>query len=270
MNILLTLVIFYIGAALGSFLSVVVHRTRHNMPGILVGRSLCPHCKHQLNALDLAPIFSYLFLSGRCRYCQTKITPHYLFLEIVTGLVLAALYLKFPFTIFTLTAPYTIFDATLFWEFLRYALISLTLLAIFFYDLFYQEIPDVFSLTGIMFALLGNIALTSPSPIEFVIGAAAGGAFFLLQLLISRGSWVGMGDVILGIFMGTILGWKLLIVALFLSYISGTIISLWLLAANKATRKTKIPFAPFLVTGTILAILFGNQILNWYLGSILI
>ncbi len=270
MNIFLTLVIFYVGAALGSFLSVIVHRTHHNMPGILVGRSLCPNCKHQLNTLDLFPILSYVFFAGKCRYCHAKIAPHYLFLEIVTGIVLAALYLKFPFAIFTLTAPYTIFDTALLWEFLRYALISLTLLAIFFYDLLYQEIPDAFSLTGIMLALLGNITLTSPGFTEVAIGAGVGGAFFLIQLLISRGSWVGMGDVILGILMGTVLGWKLLIVALFISYISGTIISLWLLAANKATRKTKIPFAPFLVTGTILAILFGQQLLDWYLNSILV
>lgn len=270
MNIFLTLVMFYAGAALGSFLSVLVYRTRYNMPGILAGRSLCPHCKHQLNILDLLPIFSYLFSSGRCRHCNKKIAPHYLFLEIITGIVFAALFLKFPFIMYTLSAPYTIFDPSLLWEFLRYALVSLTLLAIFFYDLLYQEIPDVFSLTGITFALLGNIALTSPTPMEFVIGAAAGGAFFLIQLLVSRGAWVGMGDVILGIFMGIVLGWKLLIIALFFSYISGTIISLWLLAAKKATRKTKIPFAPFLVTGTILAILFGQQLLDWYLNSILI
>lgn len=261
--------IFYIGAALGSFLSVLVHRTRHQLPGILLGRSSCPNCKHSLVAVDLLPIVSYIVQWGRCRYCKKRIMPHYLFLEITTGMVLAALYLKFPFFIYILAAPYASFDPALLWEFLRYALISLTLLAIFFYDLLYREIPDIFSLTGIMFALLGNIALTAPSFTDFTIGAAAGGLFFGIQLLISRGAWVGSGDIILGIFMGTILGWKLLLVALFFSYIIGTIISLWLLATKRATRKTKIPFAPFLVTGTILAILFGNQLLDWYMNSIL-
>ncbi len=270
MNIFLALIIFYAGAALGSFISVVVYRTKHKLPGIFVGRSACPHCKQQLAVVDLLPIVSYLTLGGRCRYCKESLAPHYLLLEIVTGLVMAALYLKFPFVLYTMTAPYTLFDATLLWEFLRYGLVSLVLLGIFFFDLMYQEIPDSFSLTGIVLALLGNIALTSPSILDLTIGAAAGGLFFYLQLLVSRGTWVGTGDIILGILMGTLLGWKLLLIALFLSYIIGAVVSLWLLAAKKATRKTKIPFAPFLVTGTILTILFGQQLLNWYMSAIYI
>lgn len=270
MNILVTLAIFYIGAAFGSFISVLVHRTRHRIPGIFLGRSICPHCKHSLVAVDLLPIASYLALWGRCRYCKKRIMPHYLFLEIITGIVFAALYIKFPFVTFGISATFMDIDAMLFWEFLRYTLTSIMLLAIFFYDLLYQEIPDSFSITGMLFALLGNIALTSPPPLDFVIGAAAGASFFLAQILISRGKWVGTGDVLVGILMGIILGWKLLIVALFLSYIAGTIISFWLIASKMATRKTQIPFAPFLVTGTILTILFGNQIVDWYLNSILI
>lgn len=270
MNIFLTLVIFYVGAAFGSFLSVIVQRTQRKMSGILAGRSACLHCKHQLGVMDLMPIVSYLILWGKCRYCKKAIAPHYILMELITGIVFAALYLVFPFFIYTITSPYTAFSTPLLWEFLRYGVLSLILLAIFLYDLLFQEIPDSFSLTGILFALLGNIALTSPPPLDFVIGATAGFLFFFLQLIVSRGAWVGSGDVLLGILMGMILGWKLLIVALFLSYIIGTFVSIWLLAAKKATRKTKIPFAPFLVTGTILAILFGNQIINWYVNTLLV
>lgn len=270
MNIFLTLIIFYIGAAFGSFLSVIVQRTQRKMSGILVGRSVCLHCKHQLGAMDLIPIVSYLVLWGKCRYCKKSIAPHYILMELITGIVVMGLYLVFPFFTYTAVSPYTSFSTPLFWEFLRYGILSLVLLAIFFYDLLFQEIPDSFSLTGILVALLGNIALTSPPPLDFVIGATAGFLFFFIQILISRGAWVGSGDALLGILMGMILGWKLLIVALFLSYIIGTFVSIWLLAAKKATRKTKIPFAPFLVTGTILAILFGNQIVSWYVSTLLV
>ncbi len=264
MNIFLTIVIFYIGAALGSFLSVLIYRTRHGLSGIVAGRSTCPYCKKQLIAIDLLPIVNYLILRGRCRHCKEKIAPHYLLLELITGLTLGALYLKFPFLTYLNEAPYMNFDLQLLWDFARYALVSIMLMAIFFYDLLYKEIPDMYSYFAIIIVVAGNIYTGTPALTEFIIGGAVGAIFFLAQILVSKGKWVGSGDVILGMLMGLMLGWKQLLIALFISYVIGAIISIWLLAAKKATKKTQIPFAPFLVTGTILTILFGNLILDWY------
>ncbi len=269
MNIFFTILVFYAGSCIGSFLSVLIHRIRSNKPGIIFGRSGCPSCSKPLMALDLIPIISYLTLQGRCRYCKKAISPHYFFIEIVTGITFAALYLNFPFIIFSSQAPFSEMSTILMQEYIKYGLLSVTLLAIFFYDLLYKEIPDIFSYTGIAIAVIGNIFTGTPTLYEFAVGGAAGAVFFLTQLVISRGTWIGSGDVILGMLMGITLGWKHLIIALFISYLIGTIISIWLLAAKKATRKTQIPFAPFLVTGTILTILFGDTILSWYLSSML-
>lgn len=269
MNIFITILAFYAGSCIGSFLSVVIHRIRSNKPGIILGRSACPSCSKPLLTLDLIPIVSYIALQGRCRYCQKAISPHYFFIEILTGITFAAIYLNFPFITFGSQVPYTEFHLAFAQEFIKYGLLSVTLLAIFFYDLLYKEIPDIFSYVGIAIAVIGNIFTGTPTLYEFAIGGAVGALFFLTQLVISKGTWVGSGDVILGMLMGITLGWKHLIIALFISYLIGTIISIWLLAAKKATRKTQIPFAPFLVTGTILTILFGDTLLNWYLSSIL-
>lgn len=270
MNILIGLVLFYFGAALGSFLSVVIYRTRHEIAGIFFGRSQCPHCKKNLIAIDLIPVASYLALGGKCRYCKAKISPSYISMELISGLVCMLMYLKFPFLSFEFSSVFPSFSPIVLIEFIKYELVSLSLLAILFYDLLYQEIPDVFSYIGIGVALIGNLVTGEPIAQEYITGAAFGALFFEIQFLISKGKWVGAGDVILGLFMGIILGWKLLIVALFIAYILGTIFSVGLLVSKKVSLKSKIPFAPFLVTGTILSVLFGSQIIDWYLRLILI
>lgn len=268
MIILATLVVFFFGTAMGSFLSVIIHRTHANLPGIFFGNSMCPHCKHQLAFFDLIPVLSFLFLKGTCRYCHKKIARHYIGIELITGITLAALYLRFPFLSFSGDPVLARFDFPILFEFLRAIFISLTLLSIFFYDLLYQEIPDVFSFVVMLLALIFNLVLGTPTIQEFILGSAAGAIFFQLQIYVSKGKWVGTGDVLVGTAMGLILGWQLLIVALFISYLCGALISTSLMIAKKANLKTKIPFAPFLVTGTILTMLFGNQLLQWYLGLI--
>lgn len=270
MTSLISLAVFYIGAALGSFLSVVIYRIHKNESGIILGRSHCTKCKQLLIGMDLMPIASYLMLSGKCRYCKEKISPHYLTIELLTGIVLAALYVKFPFIELATQIPSAEIQWTYLIEFIRFGLASLILIAIFFYDFLYQEIPDIFTYAGIAVALLGNIITGSLSPTLYIPGAALGALFFEVQLLISRGKWIGSGDVILGILMGILLGWQALIVALFIAYFLGSAVSLYLLALKKVDRKSKIPFAPFLVTGTIMTLLFGKGIIDWYLGALIV
>lgn len=253
MDIFLAVILFYVGAGLGSFLSVVIYRTRHELSGIFFGRSQCTHCKKLLVGIDLIPIISYLAFRGRCRHCKESISPMYIWIEIVTGLITMLLFLKYSFT----------------FDFFRYELISISLIAIFFYDLLYQEIPDIFTYTGILLALVGNLVSGTPLPQNYITGAAVGAIFFELQLLISKGRWVGTGDVILGLLMGIILGWEKLIAALFVAYLIGATFSIWLLLTKKVSRDSKIPFAPFLVTGTILSVLFGSRMIEWYLRVLL-
>lgn len=138
------------------------------------------------------------------------------------------------------------------------------IIAIAWYDGLFQEIPDIFSIVGILVALTGNLLIWKIQIGEMGIGALIGFLFFEIQWLLSKGKWIGEGDIFLGILMGIFLGWKSLLVALFFAYMTGAMIGLTLLLQKKAHAKTAIPFGPFLMAGTIFAMFFGDNIVHWY------
>ena len=252
------------GIIVGSFLSVVIPRIKKNEKGIVLGRSRCPHCKHQLGAGELIPIASYIFQKGLCRNCKQKISPFYPSIEILTAVFFALIFIKFnPFTeeIFNVGTKEIALRITMLGIAFIYAGI---LVATFFYDLLYMEIPDKILIPGIIFALTATISPLSPHLIDALIGASIPVIFFGLQIFISKGKWIGGGDIRIGAFMGLILGYKGVLLALFLSYIIGAIISSFLLLTKKTTLKTQIPFGPFLAMGTMITFLFRDEILNWY------
>lgn len=248
-----TLAFFLLGTVVGSFLSVLIHRTNSKEKGIVTGRSFCPHCKVQLKAYDMIPLFSYMFLKGKCRSCNKSISVHYFFLELLTGLVFAFTFLNFNFT--QSVDPLV----TIFW-----LLIFSLGIAIFFYDLKFQEIPLSYSIPLIVLGALGSYFVIGNTITDILIGAAVGKLFFSVQYWVSKGAWVGLGDSDLGLALGLILGGKYLIVALLLSYILASLVSIFLLATKKATRKTKIAFGPFLVIGLYATALYGQPIAEWY------
>lgn len=241
--------VFFLGASLGSFFSVVIYRVRNGKSGIISGRSFCPNCKKKLHWFQLIPVFSYLFSGGKCYFGKEKIPKFYLAIEVFTGILFLLAFLDFT------NLKFLIFHLIIF------SFLSL----IFFYDYLYQEIPDRFSLPAIIFAFLGNFLLESNLTItEMLIGALIIGGFFFLQFVISKGKWVGGGDIRLGALMGIFLGWKLGLVALISAYIIGSIFGIGLVISKKLDRKSAIAFGPFLVLGTIIAFFYGEKILNWY------
>lgn len=274
MNIFLTLILFYIGAAIGSFLSVVIYRHKHNKKGIFTGRSSCPHCGTALAALDLIPIFSFTAFKGRCRYCRKQISPHYIFIELLTGLVFSLLYWKITFMSFGDIAPYMTFEWGGFFAYLYAAALGSLLMAIFFYDLLYKEIPNIFTYPGIVLGILAAVfgeviafnypAMLFPTIKEILYGLVIAFVVFEGQRLLSKGKWIGLGDSILAYLMAIMLGWKFFVIAIFSAYTFGTIYGLILIATKKATLKSAIPFGPFLVIGTLTAICFGESILALY------
>lgn len=159
--------------------------------------------------------------------------------------------------------PY-FFDSIAAIKFFLYALDGILLIGIFFHDLQYTKIPDIFIWPFIIVSLANNIFNKSSSFPELLIAFVIALVFFGGQRLVSKGNWLGEGDVYMGIGMALLFGWKLLIVAIVLTYIVGGIIGLILLAMKKVDRKSKIPFAPFMVFGTLATILYGQEILNWY------
>lgn len=263
MSFLISIFIFILGASLGSFLSVVIHRTENKKKGMVLGRSQCPHCKKNLQTIDLVPVLNYIYLKGKCRYCHKPIAPHYFFLELSAGLILLLVYLKFPF--FMEENGLTTLNSTAALSFLFYGVDSMLLIGIFFYDLQYLKIPDIFLYPFIVSSLFGSLALHTSSEISLGVALVISLIFFGGQRLISKGLWLGEGDVYLGAGMALLFGWQLFLISIVLTYVSGAIISLVLLASKKADGKTKIAFAPFMVFGTFITMFYGEQILNWYL-----
>ncbi|MAF13474.1 MAG: prepilin peptidase [Parcubacteria group bacterium] len=241
------LIIFLFGLASGSFLNVVILRLG-TKKSFLGGRSHCPNCKKIISWYDNIPVLSFLILKARCRQCDKKISWQYLVIEIATALIFVLLYFNFGLS----------------FKFFSYVVFVSFLIIIFVYDLKHYLILDKVSLPAMVVAFVANLIL-GLSLFNLIIGALIGGGFFAAQYFISKGKWVGGGDIRLGILMGLILGWQLLLVALFLAYLIGAIFGLSLIALNKKKMSSQVPFGPFLTVATLVSLIYGQVILNWYL-----
>lgn len=258
---MITIIIILLGLIVGSFLNCLIYRLEKG-EGFLKGRSYCPLCQHALNWQDLIPVLSFLILLGKCRYCQKRISWQYPLVEISTGLLFTLIFATFGW-------PLSIF----------YFLISIFLVIIFVYDLKHYLIPDkviypAVATAGIyhLIRLLGEL-LGEDSPLQVwrglsspALSAFGAAAFFLAIVLLSRGRWMGAGDIKLAFLMGLILGFPNILVALFLAFFWGAIIGVGLIISGKKNLKSEVPFGPFLIAGTFFALFWGEKIMNWYLN----
>ena len=256
-KIFFQIVIFLLGLIVGSFLNCIIWRISVKK-SFLKGRSICPKCKHQLTFFNLIPLFSFLILKGKCRYCKKKISWQYPLVELATGLIFLLISILFWNNI-----PLMVF-LTIIFSFL---------IIIFVHDLKHLIIPDNVLLPAIIIAGLyrifeGLFIIKSYSSLYYLLSMAVPCGFFLLIYIFSKGKWIGFGDVKLAILLGLILGWPNILVGLFLSYLIGGIIGTGLVIFSKKHMKSEVPFAPFLIAGTMIAAFFGTPILNWYLGLI--
>ena len=256
------LIIFIFGLVVGSFLNCLIYRlalpsfSLKNLGG-LRGRSFCPNCQHTLNWQDLIPLFSFIILKGKCRYCQQPISWQYPLVELATGIL------------FILVVFYTSPNLLLTSYFL---LVTCFLIIIFVYDLKYYIIPDKIIYPVIILALIFNLQFLISKQFSIfnysILSALGAAIFFLAIVLISRGKWMGVGDIKLAFFMGLFLGFPNVLVALFSAIFLGAIIGLGLVISGQKTLKSEVPFGPFLVTGIFVALFWGQQIINWYLNLI--
>jgi len=244
--------IFVLGLAIGSFLNVVIFRLAKGK-SFLKGRSYCPKCKHQLGAKDLIPLFSFIFQKSRCRYCKKKISSLYPLVELAAGLTFLLVYFNFGLSLKSLV----------------YIIYSCFLIIIFVYDLRHHLILDKVTIPAIIIAFLASFFL-KVSFFSILFGAIIGGGFFFIQFAASRGKWIGGGDIRLGVLMGLILGWEKLIVALVIAYLSGALVALMFLITKKKGLKSKLPFGTFLSLGTFVTLLYGSQMIDWYLSGALV
>jgi len=257
------IIVFIFGLIFGSFLNCIVCRLSKN-EGFLYGSSYCPNCKHSLSFFDLIPLLSYLFLKGKCRYCGKKISWQYPLVELMTGGLFLLAYSKFG----TMTSLLT-FDTL---QFLFYLVIICFFIIIFLFDLRHYIIPDeviypaiFISFAWIMYSFCLGL-INNTETLYYIFSALGASAFFFLIWLFSKGQAMGFGDVKLAIFLGLILGWPNVITGIFLGFFFGAIIGLILISMKKKGFKSEVPFGPVLVTGTIIAMFWGDKILNWYLS----
>jgi leader peptidase (prepilin peptidase)/N-methyltransferase len=245
-----------LGLIFGSFGTVAAWRIPRR-ESIVTGRSHCPNCGAMITAIENVPVLSWLFLRGRCRHCGNPISPRYPLVELTTGILFALCAAKFD----GLTVETFVFAA------LCWVLVVLTVI-----DLDHKLLPNriVYPSFVAGWAGLTVAALVEDEPgrlLDAAIGAAVfGGAFFLIALVAPRG--MGLGDVKLAFVLGTFLGYLrlgLVPVGMFLSFLTGAVIGLVVMAASGGTRKMQIPFGPFLALGTVLAIFAGDALLDAYL-----
>lgn len=248
----LYLIIFFFGLALGSFLNSWIWRTRENIR-IVNGRSMCPYCRRQLTWYENIPVLSYLFLWGKCRTCKNQIPKHFTFVEVGAALIFVLLAWKNLNSAAVVPA-----------YFLRDITFSALLIVIFIYDYLYQEILPEVVWVGALAGLFFNLYL-GYSLISMLIGLLIAGGFFWLQFVFSKGRWIGGGDVRMGVMMGIWLGWPVILVALFLAYVAGAVAGLALIVSGKKQFSSVIPFGTYLAMGTFVTMLWGNQVLAWYL-----
>ena len=255
-------IIFLFGLVIGSFINVLIYRIPLGK-SIITPPSACTSCGKRLTAPDLIPVLSYVFLRGRCRHCSEPISPRYPFVELLSAAISTALFVKYGITI----------------PFIAFVFLMTILIAIFFIDIDHRIIPDELVIAGV----IGGTALlvyNGFKPLTEVFGDArwwtpvagffSGSGFLLLVALLGlliykTDDAMGMGDVKLMAPIGLFLGWKLCLTALFISVVLAGISSLVLILFRIKKKKDTIPFGPFIVTGTFVTIMWGWELINWYI-----
>lgn len=274
--ILLIIFIFFISLFIGSFLNVVIDRVIRGEQ-FIKGRSYCESCKHELGTKDLIPLFSYIFLKGKCRYCGAPISKLLPITELITALTYSFItYWYFFLSDFSINSSVFKLESLLFLLFVYILFTALILL--FFSDLKYKLIPDIYTIilavNYIFFALFYFIfkpeiysysILFTPLS-SHLFSALSMLVFFGLLYILSRKKALGEGDIYLSAVLALYLPLVLSIVMWFASFLLGAGIGLMLLVIYKKNRKYAVPFGPFLILGFLVALLWGTQIVNWYIS----
>ncbi len=266
------LIVFCVGLSFGSFLNCLVYRLASGQT--IWGRSFCPKCKKQIVWYDNIPLISFVLLKGRCRECREKISWQYPIVELIMGLLFIIPLIRFSLS----GADFLVLGARGFFldvlEIFRSWTIFFTLAFIFVYDLKYSAIEDAVLLpaAGIVFVLnlfarplldsLSGLSLSARF-VQMALAVLIGAGFFALQYFLTKGKGIGLGDLRIGIFMGAVCAhWSTLCLALTVSYLLGSLVSLVLIVFKKKKFKSAVPLGPFLAAGTFLLFIFGQEILG--------
>ncbi len=256
MEAALIVIFVLVGMTVASFLNVCIDRLPAN-ESLIFPASHCSSCQRRLAAKDLIPVFSYLWLRGRCRYCQARIPRRILWVELGTGLLFGYLYWNYG-----LSAELAI---TAFYSCLFIVLMVIDLER----GLILNKIVYPAMVVALLLSASFSIFLPDIEIVPFIGKAAIGGGIglvvFFLIVIISRGG-MGWGDVKLAALIGLVAGFPLVLVALLIGIILGGVVAVILLGFKIKKRKEAIPFGPFLSLAAIATLLWGNSIISWYQG----
>ncbi|MEA3286357.1 MAG: prepilin peptidase [Candidatus Marinimicrobia bacterium] len=249
---MIAIFVLLFGLIIGSFLNVVIYRFPRG-ESLAFPPSHCPACDHQIKPWENIPIISYLFLRGKCSSCQTSISMRYPLVEALTAGVFWLSYLKFGLT----------------WDLLVFALFGALLIAVAFIDIDHLIIPDSMVILGLIpgFYLWFSSAEQLLLP-QFYGFIGLGLIFWAIRFV---GEWafkkeaMGLGDVKFAAMAGWVLGWDVGIVALFLAFLSASLLFTTMIPLGIIDRKQQVPFGPFICLGIWLGLMWGRQIIDWYL-----
>ncbi len=250
---LFMLLAFGLGACIGSFLNVCIYRIPRGKSIVSPG-SFCTSCGKSIPFYLNIPIISYIVLKGKCRFCNSKISLRYPFVETLTGFTAVAVTVKFGFSY-----------VALFWF-----VFICSLIAISFVDFDFQIIPDVISIPGIIVFASSCFFLPEMTFWDTVKGIIVGGGSLYLvafmYYIIRKQEGMGGGDIKLLAMIGAATGWKGVLFTVFTGSLFGTIAGIIILVTTGANDvKVRIPFGPYLSSGAVIYIFCGGRIINWYM-----
>jgi leader peptidase (prepilin peptidase)/N-methyltransferase len=249
----LYLIVGLFGALIGSFLNVCIYRLPRR-ESIAWPGSHCPSCSHPIAWYDNIPIASYLILLGRCRHCQVRIPLRYPVVEALNVLGYVGLLWFFGPS----------------WSTAAYGLLYSALLVVAGTDLSHKIIPNVVTFPGIVVGLVSAATILPLGLVDGLIGLLVGGGILWFLAWVSPYLFgkegMGGGDIKLLAMIGAFLGWKPALMTIMLGSFLGSLVGITLIAARVIKREDYIPFGPFLVCGAVVALFFGEPILDWYQG----
>mgnify|MGYP001159214198 CR=1 FL=1 len=242
---LMAVAIFMFGLAIGSFANVCIYRLPKK-ESVVFPVSHCTACTAPVRPFDNIPVLSYLILGGKCRDCKESISVVYPIIEAVTASLLLVGFFKFGLT----------------FDFLVYVVVAPALVIITAIDIEHQIIPDVITLPGIVFGLaVGSYTI---GYIDSFIGFLLGGGLFYLLAVLSNGG-MGGGDIKYIAAAGALVGWEKVLLIIFIGAFLGSFVGLFQIAVQKKSRKSLIPFGPFLAAATLIALFYGNLLIKLYI-----
>lgn len=246
-------IIILLGMAWGSFLNVVIYRLPRDM-SLLRPRSSCPRCGQKIKFYENIPVFSYIILRGKCRYCKARIPVSYFLVEVLTPASFILVYSYYNLSI----------------HFFAACLFASAMIALGFIDFYHQILPDEITLSGLLLALAYSFFRDDLSLRQALIGAVIGAGFILFvygaYYLLRKKEGIGMGDVTMMLLIGAFLGWQLTFFTLVLASFLGVLVGVYFLLAKRKSLQYALPFGTFLAPAAFVSFLWGERIINWYLN----